>query len=271
MKRQSLVFVVACVLISPTYALADVLHVPQDFATIQEAVDAAFDGDKIQVAGSYVGPGARVDGKRLELDGGGALINQPFPGGAVGILIRPGASGSTVSHFTFQDIASPITVLRADEVTISHNTILTRSSEENENALTGIRVIESLNSVVSHNVIANYAISGIFISSSENVLVQHNTSVWEGGPAGTSFPRGIFVLRGNTITITQNTISQTPESAMSICLRGVLLLAAPASVIVSFNDFRGLCDPIFNAGGGDITIERNLTDVDGNRGEGMTN
>lgn len=200
--------------------------------------------------------------------GGGALINLPFPGGAAGFVITAGASGSTVSHFTFQDLARPIVVVGADDVTITRNRILTSSSEEIENAETGIRLIRSSNTVVSHNVIANYTVTGIFMNDSENIVVQHNTSVWEGSPA--AFPRGgIFVLRGNDITITQNTISQTPESAISTCLIGVFLRGAPESVIVSFNDFRGVCIPIGPAGA-DVIIERNLTDDDGNRGEGAT-
>ena len=86
------------------------IKVPNDFATIQEAVDAAQSGDKIEVAGSYVGAGALIEDKSLTLVGGNALINEGtlyrdhwyFGKLYAGFIVRgPAASGTSISNSFF--------------------------------------------------------------------------------------------------------------------------------------------------------------------------
>lgn len=65
----------AMVALSVGSARADVIHVPGDYATIQEAINASFDGDMVAVAaGTYTGPGNRdvtFGGKAISVSGAG--------------------------------------------------------------------------------------------------------------------------------------------------------------------------------------------------------
>jgi len=66
----------------PGGALAAVLHVPDDFPTIQAAIDAAVNGDEVLVAdGVYTGPGNR------DLNFGGRLIIVRSENGAADCVI----------------------------------------------------------------------------------------------------------------------------------------------------------------------------------------
>src|SRR5690242_9595375 len=86
-------------------ASAATRRVPQDYATIQAAVDAAKPGDHVRVAaGSWCG--ATVN-KPLRLQGSHAVIvgcaAPTLDGGPlrVGFFLASGASGSEIRDFTF--------------------------------------------------------------------------------------------------------------------------------------------------------------------------
>lgn len=89
-------------------AQAATINVPDDFLTIQDAVDAATSGDQIRVGpGEWCG--ATID-KRVDLFGeGGATIvgcDEPFLAPRMQLRIgfflpSPNASGTTIRHFVF--------------------------------------------------------------------------------------------------------------------------------------------------------------------------
>lgn len=105
------------------------LYVPNQYATIQEAVDDAIEGDII-----FVGPGSfagAVIEKGIELRGiGRALINDgPIlaPGTPIGDLnigfFFPGGyngDGTIISHFEFDILEFPVFSRGADNVTVEH-------------------------------------------------------------------------------------------------------------------------------------------------------
>ena len=107
-----------------------VLNVPDDYPSIQEAINAASPGDKI-----IVGPGewfgAVVD-EAVEIRGAeGAVINDgplhpEHPDIKRGFVVT--ADGVTISHFTFsEDVYLPVYTINEDivnDVTVEHNVMI---------------------------------------------------------------------------------------------------------------------------------------------------
>ena len=108
------VLVLLLAMITPSAALAkpghSVIVVPRDYATIQEAVDAASPGDTIKVqAGEYAGA---TIGTKVTLTGSSAgTVIKNLPGSPLyrGLAYMPvgfwlsgeEADGTSISHFTF--------------------------------------------------------------------------------------------------------------------------------------------------------------------------
>lgn len=124
-----------------------VLNVPDDYPTIQEAIEAASDGDKIIVGpGDWVG--AEV-GKAVEIRGaGGAVIvdgPERLTGVKIGFIVT--TDGVTISHFTFE-VALPVYTTDEDkvnDVTVEHNVMI--------NPVQGITNWGGSRWVIRHNVI----------------------------------------------------------------------------------------------------------------------
>ena len=132
MKRATLGII--CILALAVCVSGKTIHVPRDYPTIQDAVDAADPGDKIHVhKGTW--SGATVT-KAVEIKGiGGAVINdgpwyRPNLPLRFGFFLTSGASGTKISHFTFEGdgttdkLAFPVFGSATDNVTVEHNTLI---------------------------------------------------------------------------------------------------------------------------------------------------
>jgi len=250
MKKQVLFLFVLVSLIS-SVATAEVINVPKDYSTIQEAVDTAVDGDKIVVGGSYVGAGALIQDKSLILVGGGALIIDgpfridPWVGEVYsGFIVRGAASsGTSISHFTFQDLEYPVLVIpneneeglaTVDDITISHNRVLGTAAFQAITLRGTKRGMVCYNRIDYARDIAIFGTGG-WGNISEDFTVKHNvidfSQQTRRGNTGITSNK----TRGAIITHNRINMSRTRDG-QAVYIR---FPVGDDSQIVSFNDFRG--------------------------------
>lgn len=132
MKKVCLILVLGAflTLVASVPSAATEWYVPENFATIQDAIDSILvvDGDTILVGpGRYVG--ASVD-KSIEIKGiGGAVINDgpthSHPGiQNLGFQLQGGSDGTTISHFRFEDVGLAIYGVGVNDVSVSQCTFI---------------------------------------------------------------------------------------------------------------------------------------------------
>jgi hypothetical protein len=150
-----------------------VIHVPRDYATIQEAVDAAKPGDVIKV-GKGAFKGASVN-KAVTLIGEGSntritsgvgvprvLTDPGFPAFAfVGFLVSFGGSGATISNFKIELTPAPVIpnpilaigvhVRHADDVTVIHNEVVGPGAPPALSTYAGVYLLGANRCTVAHN------------------------------------------------------------------------------------------------------------------------
>lgn len=275
----------AIVILSGQAVYAAVLNVPEQYATIQAAVDAASDGDSINVAdGLYAGAIVR---KSLDIEGSGAVIDGSLSNLPVGFLLRgAGAAGSTVSHFTFKNVLFGVMVNGVSDVTISHNVM------GDEMLAQGITVgtlqgVGSKRTLISHNVINDFQLAeegfgalGIATYLSENVMMKHNKIITQDKARRTTdgYIYGFILLSSKGTMLSQNDVHMAHGQVLT---NAVNIDAQCSGTVVSFNDFRATSydfidkanDP--NSGPSvNTTVQRNFSDgpeiAAANRGEGQT-
>jgi copper-binding protein NosD len=193
-------------------------HVPDDYASVQAAVDAADAGDTILV-GSGAWCGATIT-KRLVVRGEGdvtitgngctgPIASAPAPGIAGFLLLKTSTSdpsGTTIEHFTFSDVYTGINALAVGDVIVQHNMIQPRRA-------------------------------GVFSRNGSNWTVAYNTV--DNRAAG--FPNsGIVNVAGNGWTIVHNDVLGT-WVGISVT-RGSGLAPRASNNTVSFNHIEGGLD-----------------------------
>lgn len=309
MKRRifsilfALVLVLSFSLVTAVPAAAATINVPGDYSNIQDAIDAASDGDTIVVArGTYAG--ATVDKAVVIRGEGRAVINSgpaygPYTTGFQFPVDGQG-SGATISHFRFETVDLPVYSRGANDVTVEHCTMIS--------PLQGISNWGGDGWNISHNVIKDLHTSsgggiGIFIGSRDGstanyTLVAHNKItgqivVPDDDCGGYSGP-GICLMSdrrygqsGGTISgnrILHNTVALSSTNSSLVSSEGIelydmgLLETTPINDLtgnkVGFNDVRRVdSQPIGLYPDADELreenyISRNLGD-DPNRGHGL--
>ncbi|MDP3900552.1 MAG: hypothetical protein Q8Q23_05755 [bacterium] len=267
MKKAVLIVFVLMAIFSVT-SHASVWFVPDDFATIQDAVDSSdvVDGDKIVVHegehfGAYVSKAVIITGA------GGAVINDgPLhsSGLTMGFRLLAGSDGATISHFKFTvdlaimngDAVNDVTVdqciflssiqavsnWRGSGWQISHNDIIDLRSRCGGGI--GILVADYTGGVVSDNVVSHNKISGILYVDPADCGGYSGTGIvlyadFRWGSLGASELSFNRVIK-NTVSLASDTPNVVDVIALEITDTSE---GANGNVIfdnaIGFNDFRG--------------------------------
>jgi nitrous oxidase accessory protein len=173
-------------------AISEPTRVPDDYQTIQEAINAAQLGDSIIVKGGVYHEHVIVnrsvtlageDPSATIVDGGGS---------GIGVLVT--ADNVTVGNLTVRDGTSGIVVLRAQNCTIKGNLIREQSYQ-------GIFLSQAQNCIVSRNqAVGTRDGYGININASRGILVEDNR-------ASDNHFDGIGVLSSRDSTVRGNTVN----------------------------------------------------------------
>lgn len=208
------------------HAQGTTLRVPQDFATIQAAVDAAAPGDQVRV-----GPGqwcGAVFSKRIDLvgEGGATIVGCPTVIVTAGLragFFMPdgGASGTTIRHFTFDGrgvsntnldpLAFAVFARNANGIVVEQNTVLGTVQAITNTAGSGW--------TVSHNDILGLSVFTCdgFCGGGDAIVFQQRTPT---DPRATD----------NTATF--NVVTGTiPDNLDDFSMTGVFLIGQDGSVI----------------------------------------
>ncbi len=222
-----MVFVLSLTMLgqSPQPARAATISVPADYATIQEAINAASDGDTITVAaGSYAG-GIRIN-KSVTLSGAvgsgpGAAANAPVidgsMGGNSGIIIA--AAGVTVEGFVIQNFQGGASTGSGIQVSASGNKATIRYNTIQNTNWAGILAWTNGDSLITgltieHNSITlgawstNTNVYGVECTNCSNAQIASNQisggyvgiAITAQGSEGQTVAADSMTISGNTVT-----------------------------------------------------------------------
>jgi hypothetical protein len=306
--KKILILIVALVLLlglpaAPVVAApAQVWHVPEGFATIQQAINSnqVLDGDTI-----VVGPGSHEGAlvyKSVTIKGeDGAVINDgPVHGSGLiqGFRLLTGSDGATISHLRFEDVDLVIMNAEAvDDVTVEHCTFIdsvqaisnwrgsgwTISHNEIIDLQTrngggiGILIADFSGGIVENNVVSHNKISGtLHVWANDGGgydgcgIVIYADFRW--GAAGAEEISNNRVVN-NKVALVSDTPAVVDVVAFELTDTRDDVDADPYPVIfgnaIGFNDFRGTTDKIALTPADleyENYISRNLGD---NRGQGL--
>jgi len=180
----------------PVVASQTIIRVPDDYQTIQEAVDAASPGDIVLASAGTYYENVIID-KTLSLIGEGA--NTIIDGNGTGTVVSLIADNVYVSWFTIQNGEDYGILLRSDGNTIlgnaitknifdgiqvsqsNHNKIIQNKISDNGDGPLGLRwgvgigLSNSNSNIISNNLISNNVFGGISLGSSYDNIVNYNS------------------------------------------------------------------------------------------------
>lgn len=155
----------------------NILHVggtgPDNYTTIQDAIDDADNGDTIMVYPGHYNESLVIK-KSVQLYGR-EWKSTVIDGGARRVILI-GSENVTIKNFTIRNMATTCEIIRAegcDNLTIGNNLI----TSEGRNI--GVNIIHSHNAYLYHNTIKHemddWLAEGIALGFSENCKLHHNT------------------------------------------------------------------------------------------------
>ena len=254
---MSVVVVVALLMGGLTSAIAEprVIEVPEDYPTIQDAVDFAAPGDKIIVGpGEYSGATVNQPVEIVGEDGAAIVDGPPYdldPTIKTGFFLEPGiSSGVTISGFTFF-VDLPVFGRSVDDVTVKHN--IMNAPLQGVTSVRGSRWVIKNNDI---NGLMDLPLGGIgiWIVSTDIPSLPANDNLVAFNKITGDFPDPSGFIRagiglsswGGQVTgnkIVHNRVVMTGDLAFPIVMAAWVTAPPPQTYLfsnkISFNDFRG--------------------------------
>src|SRR3989344_4818777 len=294
MKKE--IVIVLSILLSLHFIAAAVINVPADFTTIQDAVDAASDGDTIIVAANTYDEQVVIDGKGLTLEGAGdTTIIRPS---SASILTSSYTTGTqTGAFFNGIVIASIIDVrnVAVSQVIIKNLKVdgeLITSLPSGAGHVSGIvfgeagGIIDNVTIEDTGNVVPTTvrtysvwldAVGGTNVSvnitnsiaqfygrngmnargNNLQINFEDNVIIGPGTVGPNQVPNGILLISGSDGTVTNNIISANHFTGVSFLGSGILLFRAGNGIIVKGNEIFDVDDAVLLAGTNFSLIENN--------------
>ncbi len=202
--RRLFIILITSAFISWSLVSATIIHVPADYPTIQEGVDAAQNGDTVLVQpGEYV-ENINFDGHNIVL---GSLFLMTGDTSYVSSTIIDGdESGTVVTFENGEDSTAILTGFTIQNGYRGIHCVDSRPTISNNivthNLSVGIYCRTSSNSTIINNTITQNSADGIYCSRSNPTISNNTISENSGGVGG-----GITCRNSSRPTITNNTIS----------------------------------------------------------------
>jgi len=226
-KTASLLLLLVCLralsLVMPQPAKADsiTIIVPVDYSTIQEAVNAANDGDTIFVKkGTHEGPINRT----LVIDKSISLMGEDV--NSTKMSLHPPLVPKSIFTYNYMGYAEPIRITTSD-VEISGFTIITAGGGISANG-NGTKIIGNILGMsvsanghytkIVGNIMSQY--SGIMISGDHNVIA-HN-SILQGGSSLISCTGSFNLIEGNSIVGSTSSESLDIDGSFNVIYENTL-------------------------------------------------
>jgi parallel beta-helix repeat protein len=215
-----LMFSLSSVLYSISFAttkLSNTIRVPEDFPTIQSAINNAFAGDTILAANGTFNEHLTIN-KSVTLIGagiGGTILNDTRTSTAIQIV----ADNITIKGFTIQNFRTGVIINQSQNIYITENQImqiqtegavhiiksrnitLTKNIITNNDPSPGVYMVESNRTSFFYNVISHNGGIGISLTDCMNFTAVNNQIEYNGGDAICSLSNGYnLYIVGNTFT-----------------------------------------------------------------------
>jgi len=175
----------------PKILSAETINVPEDYPTIQAAINAATAGDTILVAsGTYYEN--LVIAKSLTLRGAGSDVTI-IDGGGTGTGVKIAADSVNMSGFMIRNSGDGVHLYQCNGVTVSDNKI---TSNKND----GIYVESSDGNTIRGNTITSNKLGGIFIGYSSDSTISDNL-------IASNAHEGVYLCYSSSNTVSGNIIT----------------------------------------------------------------
>ena len=249
-----------------------VLHVPADYPTIQAALNAAAEGDTVQVRAGIYNENVVVSTSGVKVHGSAGVVIDGTGLTGIGISVSgPSAaapvSGVEISHVEVTNFERGIIVQFAAGIRLHHNEVHNNVDKMPPLVLgdaAGIELVTAHFTEVSENIVHHNGEDGIQLRVGSTQNAVHHNRVYSNGAqqltgfqgagiratgAGTNdnriehneifdnYGRGIFLTRpGGTVPITGNLVAH--NRAYGNYRAGIAIMSAATGNVVMYNDAR---------------------------------